>query len=378
VETSVRLGKVAGIALGFNWSVLLVAALITWSLSTEALPESMPDHGAVQYWAAGTVIAVLFFCSLLAHELAHSIVARHAGVQVNEITLWMLGGVSKLENEAEDARTEFRIAVVGPLTSIGLAVGFGILATAFATAGLPELVVAVPGLLSGLNLILGVFNLAPAYPLDGGRVLRAFLWRQRGDRLAATRAAAHTGRFFGWMMIGLGLVILMSGAAFSGIWLGFIGVFILLASTMELSQTEGRELLSGVAVSRAMTPNPITAPADLSVAALIDRYILRARASAYPAMVGERVVGLVTLDGVRALPPSQRSTMSVADIAVPMSDVPVATPTEPLLSLIPRLTASPVRRALVMEGDRLVGIISMTDVTRALELREVALPTVAA
>lgn len=378
METSVRLGKVAGIALGFNWSVLLVAALITWSLSTEALPESMPDHGAGQYWAAGTVIAVLFFCSLLAHELAHSIVARHAGVQVNEITLWMLGGVSKLENEAEDARTEFRIAVVGPLTSIGLAVGFGILATAFATAGLPELVVAVPGLLSGLNLILGVFNLAPAYPLDGGRVLRAFLWRQRGDRLAATRAAAHTGRFFGWMMIGLGLVILMSGAAFSGIWLGFIGVFILLASTMELSQTEGRELLSGVAVSRAMTPNPITAPADLSVAALIDRYILRARASAYPAMVGERVVGLVTLDGVRALPPSQRSTMSVADIAVPMSDVPVATPTEPLLSLIPRLTASPVRRALVMEGDRLVGIISMTDVTRALELREVALPTVAA
>lgn len=213
------------------------------------------------------IAALLFFASLLTHELAHSVVARRAGVEVKEITLWMLGGVAKLGGEADDPNDELAIAVAGPMTSFALGLGFSVIGTSLTLAGAPELVVAVPSLLGGLNIVLAVFNLLPAFPMDGGRVLRAALWRHHGDKLRATRTAAAAGRVLGSALIGLGIVMVMGGVAVSGVWMAFIGLFVLFASTVESTQSEQTELLGGVRVGEVMTPHPITAPARVSVAA---------------------------------------------------------------------------------------------------------------
>jgi Zn-dependent protease len=376
MRTSLRIGKVAGIDIGFNWSFIVIAWLITWSLSSAALPETFPGHSDGAYWAAGISIAVLFFASLLTHELAHSLLARRSGVTVTEITLWMLGGVSKFESESETADDELQIAAVGPLTSLGLFFFFGVVATAGALLGLPELVVAVPSLVSALNLMIGVFNLVPAFPLDGGRVLRGFLWKRNGDKLAATRTAAQTGRILGSAMIAFGLIIVMGGAPFNGVWLAFIGLFILFAATVEATQSESQELLKGVLVGEVMTPDPFTVPAGVSVQELVDSYILKTRASAYPVLDDHGdLVGLVTLDRVRAVAPSDRVSTDVRSVACPRDALLLVTPDQALLDVLAPLSASREARALVVDGHRLVGIVSHTDVTRAMNLRSLARST---
>lgn len=372
MDMTFRLGRIAGIDIGFNWTVLVIAWLICFSVSTQTLPETTPGYSSGAYWGAGVVVSVLFFVSLLVHELAHSLLAQRAGVRVRDITLWMLGGVSRFENEADDAGIELRVAVVGPLSSLALAVGFGVLTSAFSLAGLPELVIAVPALLSGLNLILGLFNLLPAYPMDGGRVLRAALWKRHGDRLRATQTAAAAGRIAGWGFIVLGLVTVAGGAGFSGVWLVFIGGFLLFASTVERAGVESRELLAGVQVAGVMTPDPVTVPPDLTVADLIDRYVLASRVSAYPVVVDGRPSGLVTLSEVRGVAADARASTTVDRIARPVTEVPTPAPTDRLLDVLPELVASPSGRALVLEDGRLVGIVSHTDVTRAMEIRDLA------
>jgi CBS domain-containing protein len=246
-----------------------------------------------------------------------------------------------------------------------------VLASVLLALGAPELLVTVPALLSALNLMLALFNLVPAFPLDGGRVLRGFLWQRHGDKLQATRAAARTGRVFGWAFVTGGILLAFTGVAVSGVWLVFIGLFIVLASTAESAEVEGQALLTGVQVGEVMTPDPITAPADITVDELLDTYVLRSRASAYPVLDGDELVGLVTLDRVRQVPPASRHGVSVRSIACPLDQVPTAAPATPLVDLLPPLVRSGEGRALVLDQGRLVGIVSNTDVSRAIEVRAI-------
>lgn len=371
MHESIRFGRVAGIAIGINWSVLVIAALVTWGLADETLPTSYPGHSAAAYWAVATVASVIFFASLLAHELGHSIVARRHGVDVEAITLWMLGGVAKLEGGATNARDELRIAAVGPAVSMVLSFLFGLMALALDLVGAPELFVAAFGWLATINFVLAVFNLMPAFPLDGGRVLRALLWGAWHDQLRATRAAAASGRVFGYLMVVLGLFASMGGAGVSGVWFVFIGLFITFASTAEAAQTERDVLLGGLRVGDVMTSDPLTAPGTISVASLVDQYILRQHVSAYPVVddLG-RPVALMTLERVRAVPVERRSQTDVRTAAAPIDHVVVVAPDEPVQALIPRLARSREGRALVIDRGRLVGIVSHTDIIRALELRQ--------
>jgi CBS domain-containing protein len=250
-----------------------------------------------------------------------------------------------------------------------LFLAFGLIASLLAAFSAPELLVAVPLLLSTLNLALALFNLVPAFPLDGGRVLRGFLWRRHDDKVRATRAAAGIGRAFGWSMVAGGVALALTGVALSGVWLTFIGLFIVLASAAESADVEGRALLAGVLVGDVMTVAPFTCPAEVSVDELIHDYVLETRASAYPVMDGQRAVGLVTLDRVRAVTPGARAHTTVRSIMCPLDQVPQAHPPTPLLDLLPALVRSPESRALVFDQQRLVGIVSNTDVSRAVERR---------
>lgn len=369
MEQSFRIGRIAGIEIGANWSVGVIFWLITWSLADGILPTEAPGHATATYWAAAAVGGVAFFGCLLAHELAHAVVARRAGMAVEGITLWLFGGVSRLGGEAPDPLTELRVALVGPTTSLGLGAGLG--ALAWATSPLGDLFSSTVAWLAAVNLVLGVFNLVPAFPLDGGRVLQAVLWQRRGDLRQATITAVAAGQGFGYFLIGVGLLGATSGGGISSIWLIFLGWFLLIAARAEGSAVTVRSLLAGVRVRDVMSPHPATVPADLSVEDLLHEYVLRFRHSAYPVLGADGTpVGLVTLDGIRGVATGQRVTTSVRTITVPIGEVPAVSPHDLLVDALTRVGEAAGGRALVVEAGRLVGILCAADVQRALQLAE--------
>jgi Zn-dependent protease/predicted transcriptional regulator len=369
VRETLSLGRIAGIKVGINWSALAIVVLIVAGLASGQLPSEYPGRSPVEYVVAALVAAVLFLASLLAHEIAHAIVARRNGVEVHSIVLWLLGGVAQLEGEPRTPGADFRIAVVGPLTSLALGVVFGAIGYVAALLDADRLVVGVLAYLAGTNVLLAIFNLIPAAPLDGGRVLRAALWRWRGNREAAAVTAARAGRVFGFALVGLGLLQTLLTGTFSGVWLALVGWFLISAATAEEQQARMGSRLSGVRVGDVMTSNPVVADGAMTLAEFVDRLAMSHQFSCYPLVdPSGRLTGLVTLNRVRAVPPSRRSDTRLRDIACPPDDVPTAGPDEPLLTLLPRMRGCTDGRAVVLdEHGRVVGVVSATDISRALQ-----------
>jgi Zn-dependent protease len=251
MRTSSHLGRFFGIPVGLSWSVLVIAGLLTLSLSTSLLPRSAPGATAAAYFLAATVAAVLFFGSLLAHELAHAVVARRHGLRVEGITLWLLGGVARLGSEARSAGAELRIAAVGPATSVVLAAGFAVAAFAADALLLPALVVAVAGWLALINALLGGFNLLPAAPLDGGRILAGALWAGHGDPYRARETAARAGRFVGVGLIGFGVLGFLTPIPFGGLWTALVGWFIVSTAAAEERHAHDQRVTRAELAARA-------------------------------------------------------------------------------------------------------------------------------
>ena len=365
----IRFGTVAGVRVGASWSLVVILGLITWTLGAEVLPATAPDAPAAAYWSVAVVAAVAFLACLLAHELAHALVARSRGMQVEGITLWMFGGVSRLRSEAPDARTERRVALAGPFASLALSVAFVALALLVDVAGAPDVAVAAASWLGVVNGMLAIFNLLPAYPLDGGRVLRAAIWRRTGDLRLATAVATRYGRHAGYALMFLGAFAVLAGGGIGGIWLAMLGWIILHAARMEEAGFELRTLLGGVRVADVMTPDPVTVPADLTVEDLIRHYVALHRCSAFPVTDhGGRAAGLVALSRIRDVPSNARATTTVSQVATPLDQVVTARPDEELVDVIGRFTVGSGRRALVMEGAALVGIVTASDIERTLEV----------
>ncbi|MCZ7462235.1 site-2 protease family protein [Streptomyces sp. WMMC940] len=354
-----------GIRVRAHWSVLFVFALILFGLAEGGFPEAGPGRPTWQYWFASAVTAVVFLLSLLAHEVSHALVARRNGVPVDDITLWLLGGLARLRSEAAGPGAEFRIAGVGPLVSLALGAVFALTAWLVAALFGAGLVVEALAWLAGINVLLALFNSLPAAPLDGGRLLRALVWWRTGSRLRATAVATIAGRCLGWALVGIGLYLVVVGAAFSGIWLVVIGWFVIVMATMEGSQAALREQLGGIAVSEAMTPGPETVPATATISDFLTDPHYRFRHSAFPVVDdGNTAIGLITLKSADAVPVEERPSLSVARVSMPLEEVPTSQPGDPLARLVPELQASSAHRALVLEGGRLVGIITTSDIGR--------------
>ncbi len=370
MRTSFRLGRIAGIEVGAHWSLLVIAAVLVWSLAVGVLPEIDPGHAPVAYWLVALGAIVLFYAALVAHEFGHSMVARRHGVEVERITLWLFGGVAQLGSESATPGDELRIAAAGPAVSFGLGIGFGVIAVVVVAVGGDSLLATGFVWLAQVNILLALFNLLPAFPLDGGRVLRAWLWRRGGDRIAATTTAAGVAVVCAYGLIGLGFAAALFGLGLSGVWFVLLGWFLLGAARAEAEGVVRQELLARVTVGEIMSADPVTVPASTSVADLIDRYVLGSRYSAFP-VVDERgaPVGLVTLERVRRVPAASWPTTTVGEAAHPLTEVPQTRRSEPVIDLLPRLAAPAPGRALVLDGTRLVGIVSTTDVTRALTTR---------
>lgn len=369
---SIPIGRIAGFAVRVNWSVLVILWLFTWSLAS-TLPGTEPGYTTAAYWLAGACGALILLGSLLAHELTHAILARRAGVKVFDVTLWLFGGVTRLGGEAKTPKEALRIAVSGPLTSLALAAVFSTAAYGLGALGLAHIVVGVAWWLAGINLLLGLFNLLPGAPLDGGRVLKAYLWRRYGDPVRAGVGAARAGRVLAFILIGLGLVEFLAGALVGGVWLAFIGWFIFAASREEEAQVITQQAIAGVRVADVMTADPHTAPAGITIEDFIQGYLLGDRHSAYPVADSDgSIIGLITLAQLRGVAPNERATRQVREIAIPLPRVPTAAPDEPLTALLERLGSEAGNRALVVDAGRLVGIVTASDLSRLIDVYQLA------
>src|SRR6266851_8364182 len=369
MNENLSLGRIAGIHVGLNWSLLVVAALIAWSLATGILPSAAPGQASGAYWTAGIVSAFVFLASLLAHELAHSVAATRRGVKVEGITLWLFGGVSRFSTDTSSPGATALITFVGPLTSLLLGAVFYLVAVAVGGGAHPGLPAVTLAWLGYINISLGVFNLIPAFPLDGGRLLQSLIWLRTGDRLRATHIAARIGMGFAYLLIAYGLAtFLFAGSLIGGIWSVFLGWFLLSAARAEETGSMIRQALSGISVADVMTPNPVQAPDDISVDEALHGYVLASRHSTFPTHDAEgRLTGLLTLAALKNVAPDARETTLVRDVACPLDAVSTASPTDPVTSLIGVSESCSEGRTLVVDSGRLVGIVSPSDISRLLQ-----------
>ena len=366
MRDSVTIGRIAGVKFGINWSWLIVFALIAWTLATRIFPESNPGLRDGAYVAMAVVAGLVFFTTLVLHELGHALQARRDGVEIEGITLWLFGGVAKFKSMFPSAGAEFRIAIAGPLVSLVLGLLFLGLP---AVLPLPAPVDGVLFWLGTINLMLLVFNLLPALPLDGGRVLRSILWYVRGDFARATHLAAGIGRGFGYFFVALGVALLVFASPVSGIWLAFIGWFLLQAAGAEDRYVATREALAGLHVRDVMARHPVVVPADLSLGRFVDEVVHVGRYTTYPVTENGHVIGLLPFRRVAEVPREEWERRTARDVMIPLDDVPAVTEDDELVDAAGELGASDVNRALVLADERLVGLLSITDVARALEIR---------
>jgi len=372
VRQSVRLGTYAGIPVGVHWSVAVIFGLVTWELADIVFPSAYGGTRAA-YWVTALVAAVLFFGSLLAHEVSHAVVARHHGIAVRSITLWLFGGVAQLEGEAHTAGADFRIAAVGPGTSLLLVGAFAAVEAFMSAAGVHGLVGAVPSWLWKMNLLLAVFNLIPAAPLDGGRILRAGLWARSGDRTRATVIAARVGRGFGIVLVVVGIALFVGYDDVYGLWPAFLGWFLFVAARAEEGAAMARRGLQGLRVRDVMTAQPPAIASSTSVAELVHRHLPWYRTDAV-AVVGPTgwLEGILPLDRIRTLPPLSHANTRIGDLAVPISAAPVARPEEPVEDLMERMAAAGGAPAVVLDANnRLAGIVTAANVDRTIQVNGV-------
>lgn len=337
MKQNVRLGRVAGIPVGANWSVAVILVIIAEILAVSVLPAAVPHRPAAVYWLVAVVAAALFLACLLAHELAHAVVARRCGVGVRSITLWMLGGMAELEGDPPGAAADLRIALAGPGASLAAGGVFLAEGAVLGYAGGPAVAVAAASWLGAMNGVLAVFNLLPGAPLDGGRVLRAILWRRCGDRLRAERGAARAGRLLGAAVIGLGVVEVLALGSYEGLWLMLIGWFLFSAAAAEEAAARAAAALAGVTVADVMTPHPDLAPAWSTVGDFIDQVAARSRQAAFQVVdPGGRLRGLVLADQFAPVAAAARSELTVGQVALAVPPAYLAAPGDPAAPLLRR------------------------------------------
>jgi Zn-dependent protease/predicted transcriptional regulator len=362
-----RVGSVLGFEIRIDYSWFIIFFLILWTFGFVVFPALHPGQPSWVYLAMAAVGTLLFFSSLLAHELSHSVVARRKGIEVSGITLFVFGGMAHTRMEFEEPMDEFLVAGVGPLSSLAIGGMFYVAAGVAGQLGAGSAVVAVAGYLAIINVVLALFNLIPGFPLDGGRLFRAAVWKATGDITRATRWATTGGKIFAMLLIVVGLLNTFAGNIVGGLWLVFIGWFMRNAAESSYVQLVLRQSLDGVRARDAMSPDPVTVPADISLQEFVDAHLFQGRHNAYPVVDRERAVGIVTLDRVKRIPRDNWGTTPVSEAMVPVGEDHFVGPDESMSRVLDLLAEADARRVLVRRDDRLVGIITRSDVVRWLE-----------
>jgi Zn-dependent protease/CBS domain-containing protein len=363
--TSWRLARIAGIEVRIDSSWTVIALLVTYSLYLRfsSLYGNLSTAGAV---GLAILAAVLFFGSVLGHEMAHALVSQARGIRVQDITLFLFGGATRARVESRGPGDEFIIAVVGPLTSALLAVLFGII-DVFGRDALGRPLAGAFGYLAWVNLLLAGFNLVPGFPLDGGRLLRSAIWKATGSINLATRIASLAGQAVGWLLVAGGVAFLLTGNLAGGIWFAFIGWFLVQGARASYEELQLRHMLRGVQAQDVMASDLLRIPPELTLQEAVDRYFMRYDHGAFPVEELGRTIGLLTMRGVRRVPRDQWSSRRVRDSMVSLSDQIVVAPDARMDQVMGKLEDSDANRVLVVTDGEVVGIITSSDLTRWLQ-----------
>jgi Zn-dependent protease/CBS domain-containing protein len=365
----IDLFKVAGVQIAIDYSWLIIFALVLWSLSAGYFPALHPDYTRIEYWMVGLVATVLFFASIVTHELSHAIVANRLGQPVERISLFIFGGMAHLGHEPTSARDELKIAAAGPITSFVLGAFFLVIPRVFGLDATYSMWASVFNYLGFINFALGLFNLLPGFPLDGGRILRAVLWQRSGDFRQATASASEWGKGIAYGLIFLGALQIFAGALVGGIWLIFIALFLKGAASASYQSLVIEQVLGSLQVNDLMVRDPITVDADATVAGVINDHFMRHGHGGYPVMRDGRAVGLISLSQIRDCPAEERSTKRIGEIMRPLEPAIVIAPTAPVSNALRQMAESDSGRLLVMEQDRLIGLITRSAIAHFMMLR---------
>jgi Zn-dependent protease len=364
---SIRLFKIAGINIDINISWIIILVLLTWSLATGWFSVLYPGWSTATYWLVSLISALLLFVSVLLHELAHSLVARMRGLSVKSITLFIFGGVSNIEQEPTSPGIEFQMAFVGPLVS--LLIGGIAFLLSLPLRGVNSPLTAILSYLAITNVLLGIFNLIPGFPLDGGRVLRSIIWEATGSLQSATRVATIVGQVIAYLFIFWGIWLFFGGNVLNGIWIGFIGWFLLTSAQSANSQSMLQSMFRGVTVGEVMNPTPITVPANISLQELVDNYFLPRGLRSALVIQDDQLAGLITLGDIRHVPREQWGQVLVGHVMIPLDRLHVVSPQQNLNDVLPLMVSRDVNQLPVMENGRLVGVVSRDAIMRYLEVR---------
>ncbi len=365
----VTLFRLLGFKISVDASWVFLAVLVTWSLAEGYFPVRQAGLSSNTYWAMGAAGALGLFVSIVFHELAHSLVARIYGLPISGITLFIFGGVAEMQDEPPSPRAEFMMAIAGPVAS-------------FVLAGLSHILSSVVGLANGLlplravldylaliNALLALFNLVPAFPLDGGRAFRAILWHWSGDLVAATRRAASVGGFFGLLLLALGLASIVTGDFVGGMWWALIGLFLRSAAAASNYQVMMKQVFSGESVARFMTPHVVYVPPELTLQSLVEDYVFRYHHDLFPVVDGGRLLGAVELRRVRTVPQEEWPQRSVGQVMTPLSEEMTITAGTDALAALSKMRETGNSRLMVTDGERLVGMVALKDMLEFLDLK---------
>lgn len=367
---SIKLGRIMGIPVRIHYTLWLVFVLIAWSLAYGYMPRQYPNLSQFTYWTIGIASAIILFASVLIHELSHSYIAKKNGLPIARITLFFFGGVSEMSEEPQDPGLEVRMAAAGPLMSFLIA---GVLGGLWYVTGLAKVPVAVTATLGYgalINATLAVFNLVPAFPLDGGRVFRGSIWKRSGNLIGATRTATRVSEALSLIMMLGGFAAIILGDFVDGIWIVVLGWFIKSGAETSLRQTIVGETLSGVVASDIMTREVATVPPDMTVQQLVADYFLVHPHGGYPVVKDGKILGIITLQCVRAFPKEARGTVTVAQAMIPLARAITVRPSSNALDIFQRLARGDVGSVLVVEDDRLLGIVARGDLMRTIQTRQ--------
>lgn len=362
-----RLGSVFGFEIRIDFSWFIIFFLIMWTFTVAVFPTNFPGLSRGAYLGMGVAGTLLFFASLLAHELSHSLVARRKGIPVEGITLFIFGGMARTRMEAEEPGDEFYIAVVGPVSSIVIGLLFGLVWWLGTRAGWAPAITGVALYLGFLNIVLAVFNLLPGFPLDGGRLFRSLVWKITGDVTRATRVASTGGKWLGYALVALGVLQIFAGGLVGGLWLVFIGWFLRNAAIMSYEQHLVRLVLEGVPAWQTMSRDPETVRPDLTLQALVDDYFMRRRYQAFPVSTDGTPLGIITLHQVKDVPREEWPRRTVAETMTPAGETVTVRPEESMIRVLERMEQSGTRRVLVTRNGQLLGIITAADVSAWLD-----------
>ena len=365
----IHLFTLLGFSIWIDLSWFFLVVIVVWSLSSNVFPAWYEGLPSFVYLWMGIAGALGLFVSIVLHELAHSVVARHHGVVMRGITLFIFGGVAEMTEEPPSAKAEFQVAVAGPLASVLVALVFAAAVSLGGTLGWSVAITGVFKYLSVINGILVLFNIIPAFPLDGGRVLRAILWQRRNNLIEATRITSRIGIGFSFVLIGLGVVSAVSGNLVGGVWYFLIGMFLRGAAQMSYQQLLVRQSLEGETVGRFMQTNPVTVPGNISIATLVEDYVYKYHYKMFPVMEGDALFGCVTTRHIRNTSRDtwpQKTAREIAEPCGPDNTIEVGVSA---IQALQKMSRSRVSRLMVVDGRRLLGIITLKDLLQFLSLK---------